>query len=41
MSNLLEAKVIPEVRAPLPRRLHAAREEGMADFFARTSETVP
>jgi arylsulfatase A-like enzyme len=41
MAQLLERTVIPEVRAPLPRRLEAAREEGMADYFARTNETVP
>jgi arylsulfatase A-like enzyme len=41
MSRLLEDEVIPEVRAPLPRRLEAAREEGMADFYARTGESIP
>jgi hypothetical protein len=41
MSQLLEKEVIPEVRAPLPRRLDAAREEGMADFFARSNEPIP
>jgi arylsulfatase A-like enzyme len=42
MSRLLERKVIPaEVRKPLPRRLKAAQDEGMADFFARTSEATP
>jgi arylsulfatase A-like enzyme len=41
MSQLLESEVLPEVRAPLPRRLAAAREEGMADFFARSNEPVP
>jgi arylsulfatase A-like enzyme len=42
MSRLLEQKVLPaEVRKPLPRGLEAAQEEGMADFFARTSDTTP
>jgi arylsulfatase A-like enzyme len=41
MAGLLEAEVLPEVRASLPRRLEAAREEGMADFFARTSDQTP
>jgi arylsulfatase A-like enzyme len=41
MSQLLAKEVIPEVRAPLPSRLAAARDEGMADFFARSNEPVP
>jgi hypothetical protein len=41
MAGLLAAEVLPEVRASLPRRLEAAREEGMADFFARTSDQTP
>jgi arylsulfatase A-like enzyme len=42
MSRLLASKVIPgEVRKPLPRRLKAAQEEGLADFFARTSDATP
>jgi hypothetical protein len=41
MSQLLEKEVIPEVRAPLPHRLQAARDEGMADFFARSNEPIP
>jgi arylsulfatase A-like enzyme len=40
MSSLLERTVIPhEIRAPLPRRLRAAQAEGLADFFARSSES--
>jgi arylsulfatase A-like enzyme len=42
MSRLLEQKVIPaEVRKPLPSRLRAAQEEGLADYFARTSDATP
>ena len=42
MSRLLENRVLPnEVRKPLPRRLGAAQEEGLGDFFARTSDTTP
>jgi arylsulfatase A-like enzyme len=42
MSRLLERKVIPdEVRRPLPARLRVAQEEGLADFFARTSDATP
>jgi hypothetical protein len=41
MAALLEAEVMPEVRAPLPRRLEGAHEEGMADFFARTNDKTP
>jgi arylsulfatase A-like enzyme len=42
LSRLLDQKVMPaEVRRPLPRRLRAAQEEGMADFIARTSDATP
>ncbi|MCW2971627.1 MAG: Choline-sulfatase [Solirubrobacterales bacterium] len=42
LAQLLESKVIPhEVRAPLPSRLLAAQQEGLADYYARTAETVP
>ncbi len=42
MSRLLENVVIPnEVRAPLPRRLRAAQQEGMEDFYARSAELGP
>jgi hypothetical protein len=42
MSRLLENVVIPnEVRAPLPRNLRAAQQEGMEDFFARSAEIAP
>jgi arylsulfatase A-like enzyme len=42
MAQLLDAKVIPgEVRKPLPHRLKAAQDEGLADFFARTSDATP
>jgi len=40
LSALLQNEVIPnEVRAPLPRYLKTAQEEGIADFYARTDET--
>jgi hypothetical protein len=39
MSGLLQSEVIPkEIRAPLPRHLKAAQEEGMADLYARSAE---
>jgi arylsulfatase A-like enzyme len=42
LSRLLETEVIPnEVRAPLPRRLWPAQQEGMADYFARSAEAAP
>jgi hypothetical protein len=42
LAQLLESKVIPhEVRAPLPSRLLAAQQEGLADYYARTAEAVP
>jgi hypothetical protein len=42
LSQLLQNEVIPnELRAPLPRRLKAAQEEGMEDFFARSAELGP
>jgi arylsulfatase A-like enzyme len=42
LAQLLESQVIPhEVRAPLPSRLQAAQQEGLADYYARSAETVP
>ena len=42
LSGLLQSEVIPnEVRAPLPKHLRAAQEEGMADFYARSAELAP
>ena len=42
MSGLLQSEVIPnEVRAPLPKHLKAAQEEGLADFYARSAELSP
>jgi hypothetical protein len=41
MSGLLLRKVIPEVRAPLPRPLKAAQADGQDDFFARTADATP
>jgi arylsulfatase A-like enzyme len=42
LSQLLESRVIPhELRQPLPSRLRAAQEEGLADFYARTNDPSP
>jgi hypothetical protein len=42
MSGLLNGKVIPhEVRAPLPRGLWAAQEQGIQNFYEVTSDPEP
>jgi arylsulfatase A-like enzyme len=42
MSELLESKVIPdEVREPLPRRLWAAQEQGIENFYGVTDNPEP
>jgi arylsulfatase A-like enzyme len=42
MSGLLENEVIPnEVRAPLPRYLQPAQQEGLENFYARSAEIGP
>jgi arylsulfatase A-like enzyme len=42
MQSLLESKVIPdEVRKPLPKRLHEAQEQGIANFYSVTNNPEP
>jgi arylsulfatase A-like enzyme len=41
MARLLAGPVMAEVRAPLPDALKAARDEGMADYYARTADLTP
>ncbi|MDQ1651743.1 MAG: hypothetical protein QOI35_943 [Cryptosporangiaceae bacterium] len=41
MSRLLETKVMPELRAPLPSRLKAAQSEGLENFYALSAGPIP
>jgi hypothetical protein len=41
MSRLLQAKVMPEIRAPLPRRLKAAQAEGLDNFYTLSADPTP
>jgi hypothetical protein len=40
-AGLLQTKVIPEVRAPLPSRLEAAQSEGLDDFYSLSADPTP